>query len=63
VRLAHGCEITEIAEDLGLTSETVRTYTKSAMRKLGARTRSQAIALALVRGEIPPVTARAAGGD
>ncbi|MBX5441320.1 MAG: response regulator transcription factor [Solirubrobacteraceae bacterium] len=54
--LALGEEIPEIAQRLGVTVETVRTYAKAAMRKLDARTRPQAVAIALRTGEIPPVT-------
>lgn len=55
-RLAAGDEIPEIAASMDVTPETVRTYAKAAMRKLGARTRPQAVAIALRVGEIPPVT-------
>ena len=50
--LARGLDGPAIAGDLGLSSETVRSYTQSARDKLGAGTRTQAVALALARGEI-----------
>ena len=42
----------QIAEQLVLSPETVRTHVRNAMAKLGASTRSQAVALALQRQEI-----------
>jgi DNA-binding CsgD family transcriptional regulator len=51
-RLALGASGADIARDLFLSPETVRTHTRRAREKLGARSRSQAIALALKRGEI-----------
>jgi len=53
--LAAGDDVLTIARRLSLTVETVRTYAKAAMRKLGAHTRPQAVALALTRGEIAPL--------
>jgi PAS domain S-box-containing protein len=50
--LAHGHDGPAIAERLGLSPETVRSYANSAREKLGANTRTEAVALALVRGEI-----------
>jgi DNA-binding CsgD family transcriptional regulator len=50
--LAHGQDGPQIAERLGLSPETVRSYAQSARDKLGAKTRTEAVALALVRGEI-----------
>ncbi len=41
-----------IAQQLVLSPETVRTHVRNAMEKLAATTRSQAVALALERGEI-----------
>ena len=52
--LALGCTGAEIASRLYLSPETVRTHTRRARRKLGARTRSQAIALAVKSGQIDP---------
>jgi DNA-binding CsgD family transcriptional regulator len=50
--LAHGLTGDEIACRLYLSGETVRTHVRNAMERLGAHTRGQAIALALVRQEI-----------
>jgi PAS domain S-box-containing protein len=50
--LAHGHDGPAIAERLSLSPETVRSYAQSARDKLGAKTRTEAVALALVRGEI-----------
>lgn len=51
-RLALGRTGTEAARDLGISPETVRVHVRNAMRRLGARTRVQAIGLALASGEI-----------
>jgi DNA-binding CsgD family transcriptional regulator len=45
--LAEGMSGAQIAEQLVLSPETVRTHVRNAMGKLGASTRSQAVALAL----------------
>ena len=63
--LADGLSGAEIAERLVLSPETVRTHIRNAMAKLGASTRSQAMAVALKRREIggggePEVTTAAA---
>jgi PAS domain S-box-containing protein len=50
--LALGHTREEIAEQLGISPETVRNHLRGAREKLGARTRAQAIALALSRGLI-----------
>ena len=50
--LAAGLSGAEIAERLVLSPETVRTHIRNAMTKLGASTRSHAVAIALRRGEI-----------
>jgi PAS domain S-box-containing protein len=50
--LAEGLSGDEIAVRLFLSPETVRTHVRNAMRRLGARTRAQAIAIALGRREI-----------
>jgi PAS domain S-box-containing protein len=50
--LAHGHDGPAIADRLRLSPETVRSYGQSAREKLGAKTRTEAVALALVRGEI-----------
>jgi DNA-binding NarL/FixJ family response regulator len=43
--LAEGWSGAEIAQQLYLSSETVRTHVRNAVQKLGARTRTQAVAL------------------
>jgi GAF domain-containing protein len=50
--LAEGLSGAAIAERLVLSPETVRTHVRNAMDKLGASTRSQAVALALEHGQI-----------
>lgn len=50
--LAEGMSGAAIAERLVLSPETVRTHVRNAMDKLGASTRSQAVALALEQGQI-----------
>ena len=50
--LARGLDGPAIGERLGLAPETVRSYANSAREKTGAKTRTQAVALALVMGEI-----------
>ena len=59
--VAEGFEIGAIAEQLSLAYATVRTYLRSSRSRLGARTAPHAVALALVRGEIEPVTGEARG--
>jgi DNA-binding CsgD family transcriptional regulator len=51
-RLALGLTGSEVARELGISPETVRVHVRNAMRRLGARTRVQAIGLALAAGEI-----------
>lgn len=50
--LARGLNGTQIAEELTISRETVRTHIRNAMEKLQARTRPHAIALAAASGEI-----------
>src|ERR1044072_4790425 len=50
--LAEGMSGAQIAEQLVLSPETIRTHLRNAMSKLGASTRSQAVALALQQGQI-----------
>jgi DNA-binding NarL/FixJ family response regulator len=50
--LSQGLSGEEVAKQLFLSSETVRTHVRNAMSKLGAATRAHAVALALQRGEI-----------
>jgi DNA-binding CsgD family transcriptional regulator len=58
--LADGLSGAQIAERLVLSPETVRTHIRNGMAKLGASTRSQAVVIALQRGEI---SAPGASGD
>ncbi|MDT4940167.1 MAG: LuxR family transcriptional regulator, regulator of acetate metabolism [Pseudonocardiales bacterium] len=51
--VAAGMTTIAAAEQLGISPETVRTHVRNAMNKLGARTRAQAIAVAMRDGEIP----------
>ena len=53
--LAEGLSGAAIATQLVLSPETVRTHVRNAMDKLGASTRSQAVALALESGQIGEV--------
>ena len=50
--LAHGRATEEIASSLVLSPHTVRSHVKTAMNKLGARTRAHAVAIALSAGVI-----------
>ena len=50
--LAEGLTGAQVAERLVLTTETIRSHVKSAMARLGASTRTHAVALALRRGEL-----------
>ena len=50
--LAVGCTGEDIADRLVLSAETVRTHIRNGMRRLGARTRAHALAIALTNGEI-----------
>jgi DNA-binding CsgD family transcriptional regulator len=52
--LALGHTGEQIARDLVISPETVRSHVQHARRKLGASTRTHAIAIALTRGEISP---------
>jgi DNA-binding NarL/FixJ family response regulator len=51
-RLAEGQSIDDIAGELVLSTETIRTHVRNAMGKLGTRTRAHAIVVALRRGEL-----------
>jgi DNA-binding CsgD family transcriptional regulator len=53
-RLAEGKPTAEVAELLYVSPHTVRSRIKSALRKLGARNRDHAIAIALREGAIDP---------
>jgi PAS domain S-box-containing protein len=50
--LAAGSSGPEVAEELGIAHETVRTHVRNAMRKLGARSRAQLVAKALGEGVV-----------
>ncbi len=50
--VAYGFTGNEIAEKCGISPDTVRVHVRNAIRKLGARTRAQAIGIAVSRGEI-----------
>ncbi len=52
VLAAHGATSREIADRLVVAHDTARTHMRNAMAKLGAKTRAQAIAIALSRGDI-----------
>lgn len=49
--IADGHSTTQVAKRLGLSSETVRTHTKAALSRLGARDRAHAVAIGL-RGSL-----------
>jgi DNA-binding NarL/FixJ family response regulator len=51
--LSEGKSNKEIAEALGISPDTVRTYVRRAMAKLEADTRTQAVAIAIRSGLIP----------
>lgn len=50
--IADGQSTSQVAKTLGLSSETVRTHTKAALARIGARDRAHAVALALRKGLI-----------
>jgi two-component system, NarL family, response regulator DesR len=50
--LAGGNSVDQIAERLHLSPHTVRTHLRNGMRKLGAQTRAQAVAIAISEGAI-----------
>jgi DNA-binding NarL/FixJ family response regulator len=52
--LARGSNAKAIAEAATLSPETVRTHVRNAMRKVGARTRPHAVALAIASRQIDP---------
>lgn len=53
-RLAEGRATEEVAELLHVSPHTVRSRVKSVLRKLGARNREHAVAIALSEGAIEP---------
>jgi DNA-binding CsgD family transcriptional regulator len=50
--LAAGLTGEEVAERLGISPATVRVHIRNATGKLGASTRTQAVAIAVARGEV-----------
>jgi DNA-binding CsgD family transcriptional regulator len=52
VALAGGQSTDQIADDLCVSPHTVRTHVKNGMRKLSAKTRAHAVAIALSQGVI-----------
>ena len=55
--IARGHRWHEIASDLFITQSTVKTHVRNAMKKLGARTQAQLVAIALVSGMLDPASA------
>lgn len=53
-RLAEGHATEEVAELLHVSPHTVRSRVKTVLRKLGARNREHAVAIALTEGAIKP---------
>ena len=53
-RLAEGHATEEVAQMLHVSPHTVRSRVKSLLRKLGARNREHAVAIALTEGAIDP---------
>jgi DNA-binding CsgD family transcriptional regulator len=53
-RLAEGHATEEVAQLLHVSPHTVRSRVKSLLRKLGARNREHAVAIALTEGAIDP---------
>lgn len=53
---ANGQHCTEIGRDLHLATRTIVKYRQEAMRRLGARTPAQAVAVCIVRGWLPSET-------
>ena len=48
--VAKGCSTREIARLLWITEDTVQTHVKRTLRRLGARTRAHAVAIAYTEG-------------
>jgi PAS domain S-box-containing protein len=55
-RVALGATSREIADDLFVTTETVRTHVRNAMTKTGTRTRAHLVAAAICRGLLPAIS-------
>jgi DNA-binding NarL/FixJ family response regulator len=51
-QIARGHSIEDISGDLFLSPHTVRTHIKNILRKMGARTRAHAVAMAISEGLI-----------
>ena len=49
---ARGASVRQVAGELELPEDEVRVYLKSAIRKLGARSKLEAVLIALRRGDI-----------
>ena len=54
--IARGLVTPEIADDLGVSPETVRSQVHNAMMKLNARTRAHAVAIAAAQGQLALVS-------
>lgn len=50
--IADGYTNQDIADELGVTVETVKTHVKHILAKLSAKTRAQAVSRGLARGEL-----------
>ena len=55
-RVALGATSREIADDLFVTTETVRTHVRNAMAKTGTRTRAHLVAAVICRGLLPAIS-------
>jgi DNA-binding CsgD family transcriptional regulator len=55
-RVALGATSREIADDLFVTTETVRTHVRNAMTKTRTRTRAHLVAAAICRGLLPAIS-------
>ena len=61
-QVAGGLTGGQIAQQLVVSPETIKSHVQNAMTKLGAHTRAHAVAIALRTGQIDSVTAAAAPG-
>jgi PAS domain S-box-containing protein len=55
-RVALGATSREIADDLFVTTETIRTHVRNAMAKTGTKTRAHLVAAAICRGLLPAIS-------